>query len=146
MSKKYPYPTIGRMVLLCLSAHMAEEINRLRTSPQSIAERIQNDQWPRGAQAHVGNWAKEGDEVPATVVGVHGETCINAHAFLDGNDTYWATSVTRSETGEPEPHRWRWMHYQVQQVNPPEPVLGTVDANAGAAVVGDVAEAEGGAS
>ena len=106
-------PTIGRIVLVCLSADMAEQINRRRTTGADIAARIQDKTWPEGAQAHIGNEAKEGDVLPAIVVAVHGEDCINARVFLDGTDEYWATSIASSEA--PEPGAFHWMPYQIGQ-------------------------------
>jgi len=92
-------PTIGRIVLYTLSAQDAEQINRRRTTGTAIAERMSYDSgdpmmkaWPAGAQAHIGNEAREGQTVPATVVAVWSDTCVNLHCLLDGTDAYWATS------------------------------------------------------
>lgn len=106
-------PTIGRIVLVCLSAAMAEQINRRRTTGADIAARIKDKAWPEGAQAHIGNTANEGDVLPAIVVAVHSEDCINARVFLDGTDEYWCTSIASSEG--PEPGKFHWMPYQIGQ-------------------------------
>lgn len=111
-------PTIGRIVLYCLSAQDAEEINRRRTSPDSIAKRIfaEPPAWPVGAQAHIGNGVAVGDVYPAVIVRTWGDTpdaVVNLQVFLDGNDTFWATSRRCSE--EPEPGEFHWMPYQKGQ-------------------------------
>jgi hypothetical protein len=52
--------------------------------------------WPAGAQAHIGNDAKEGDVFPMLITKVWGDTptcAVNGQAFLDGNDVLWITSV-----------------------------------------------------
>lgn len=88
-----PNPTIGRIVILKLSAQQAEGINRRRTNGASIAARMKEEKWPEGAQAHIGNVAFEGAEYPMIVVSVFEGSCINGQVILDGSDTYWATSV-----------------------------------------------------
>ncbi|GAA4002736.1 hypothetical protein GCM10022631_11820 [Deinococcus rubellus] len=85
-------PSIGRIVHYVLSAQDADQINRRRTTGPSIAERIKDEQWPLGAQAHIGNRAEEGQHVAAIVVNVFGPATCNLQCFLDGNDVFWATS------------------------------------------------------
>jgi hypothetical protein len=91
-----PLVTVGRTVLYTLSEQDAEEINRRR--------------WPAWAQAHIGNPAAAGDEVPLVVVRVwpheFGENVpgVNGQAFLDGNDTLWVTSAKEGT----EPGTWAW--------------------------------------
>ena len=103
-------PTTGRIVLYTLSANDAVQINRRRTSGESIAARIKEEKWPLGAQAHIGNTASEGDVVPLLVVQVWPDECgpgshgVNGQAFLDGNDQLWVTSVCEG-TG---PGTWGW--------------------------------------
>ena len=62
-------PTIGRIVLYTLSEQDAVQINRRRTIGSAIADRLAYDRgdlmmkaWPTGAQAHIGNDAKEGQK------------------------------------------------------------------------------------
>src|SRR5690348_8096392 len=86
-------PKIGSILMLVLSAAMCEQINRRRTTGQSIGDRIKEDKWPLGAQAHIGNEATEGTVVPMIVTAVWSDTCVNGQALLDGNDVYWAISV-----------------------------------------------------
>lgn len=103
-------PTTGRILHYKLSAADAEKINRRRTTGSAIADRIQVDKWPLGAQAHIGNTAREGDVVPLMVVRVWpdeygaGAPGVNGQAMLDGNDTLWVTSVKEGA----EPGTWTW--------------------------------------
>ena len=103
--------TVGRLVLYKLTKEDVEAINRRRTAPNSIAERLENETWPIGAQAHIGNEVAEGDLLPTLVVKVWEGNSINAQVFLDGNDTLWVTSVQQGgETGQ-----WDWMPFQKDQ-------------------------------
>jgi hypothetical protein len=73
----------------------AEQINRRRTTGREIADRIEKQTWPLGAQAHIGNVVKAGDVFPMIIVRVWGDSdvsCVQGQVFLDGNDCYWATS------------------------------------------------------
>lgn len=106
-------PTVGRIVLYCMSEVDAQQINRLRTNGASISMRMSRGNWPEGAQAHIGNEVKAGDVLPATIVKVNGPDSINAKVFLDGSDDYWKTSISVSEG--PEPGRFHWMAYQIGQ-------------------------------
>lgn len=102
-------PSIGRIVHYRLSTQDANEINRRRTTGQSIGERLTrvtsdgHAQWPQGAQAHIGNPVSAGDIFPAMIVRLWDQpehpatatTLVQLQVFLDGNDTYWATSVSQ---------------------------------------------------
>lgn len=97
-------PTIGRIVHYRLDANDATQINRRRTTGKAIADRIANGaqgaQWPLGAQAHIGNEAKEGDVHPMMITKTWGDTptaAVNGQVMLDGNDVLWATSVAVGE-------------------------------------------------
>lgn len=103
--------TIGRVVLFKLSAHDAEEINRRRTTPNSVADRIVLNQtgsahWPLGAQAHIGNHAEPGEEYPMIVTRVWQSDVVgvNGQVLLDGNDCLWVTSVQEGNSV----HQWHW--------------------------------------
>jgi len=101
--------TTGRTVLYVLNEADAEAINRRRTSSGSIAERIKEDKWPIGAQAHIGNGAQTGDICPAVAVRIFSHTDnppVNLQVLLDGNDIYWATS--RHEDAAKVPGTWHW--------------------------------------
>jgi len=103
-------PAIGRTVIFRLTADQAEQVNRRRTSGSSIAERIKEDKWPIGSQAHIGNHASPGQEYPLVITAVWpdefgpGTFGVNGQAFLDGNDCLWVTSA--KEGGAPG--EWHW--------------------------------------
>ena len=92
--------SIGRVVHYVLSDSDAIEINRRRVAQPHAPG------WPPGAQAHVGNMARAGDEVPALVVVVWSADMINGQAFLDGTDSLWITSRHEGQPGEPG--TWHW--------------------------------------
>jgi hypothetical protein len=101
--------TPGRIVLYVLSQDDADQINRRRTNGASIAERIKQDKWPCGAQAHIGNTVSAGDIYPAVAVRVSGATdepSVNLQVLLDGSDNYWATS--RHEVASKLQGTWHW--------------------------------------
>lgn len=97
-------PTIGRIVNYKLSAEDAEQINRRRTHAKAIADRIKEDKWPIGAQAHIGNAVTAGQEFPMIIVAVWSETCVNGQVFLDGTDNYWALSRLSGD----EEQQWKF--------------------------------------
>ena len=117
-------PSVGRIVQYTLTEDDAKQINRRRTTGKAIAARIQNngqiatdgavigEQWPIGAQAHIGNPASAGDVVPLLIVRVWpdeygpGQPGVNGQAFLDGNDSLWITSA--DESSEPKQGKWNW--------------------------------------
>lgn len=99
-------PTIGRIVHYRLSEDDAKQINRRRTTGASIAQRLaygddpQFKAWPAGAQAHIGNDAREGDAYPMLITRVWGDVptaAVNGQCFLDGNDVLWVTSACVGE-------------------------------------------------
>jgi hypothetical protein len=116
--------TIGRTVLYTLKEADAVDINRRRTTGKEIADRIENNSvplqsmplgkpirtWPLGAQAHIGNPAYNGEVYPMIVVRVWPDEYgphfdgVNGQVLLDGNDTFWATSVKEGT----EPGTWHW--------------------------------------
>ena len=78
--------TIGDIVHYMLSAVDAEAINRRRVA------KAHTPAWPEGAIAHSGNTVRAGEILPMIVCRVWGGDMVNGQVFLDGNDTYWATS------------------------------------------------------
>lgn len=103
-------PTIGRIVHYVLSEEDAAQINRRRTNGASIAERLTRARWHEGAQAHIGNSAFVGMILPAIVVSSFGDSedpPINLQVFLDGNDTFWATS-RHLRIGDQKGGFWQW--------------------------------------
>lgn len=87
-------PTIGRIVVYRVSSQDADAINRRR---KDAAEKLAWHQALKsGAQIHVGNAVKEGDEFPLVITRVWGDaeySAFNGQLFLDGNDLYWVTST-----------------------------------------------------
>lgn len=93
-------PSLGRIVHYKLSQQDADAINRRRedaVNGHSAQER-------NGFQVHVGNAAKAEDIFPAMIVRVFEGGYTNLQVFLDGNDTYWATS----RIGGEGVNRWLW--------------------------------------
>jgi hypothetical protein len=78
-----------------LNAYDADAINKRRADTMThLAEhRARAD----GSQLHVGNGVAKGDVFPMIIVRVWGTdptSSVNGQVMLDGNDTYWVTSVT----------------------------------------------------
>ena len=105
-------PSIGRIVHYTLTEQDAQQINRRRTSGSSIADRIKEDKWPIGAQAHIGNSAYAGQSYPCIIVCIwpneYGPDFdgINGQVILDANDQFWITSI--AEAAEATPGKWNW--------------------------------------
>lgn len=100
-------PTIGRIVIYTLTDEDAQQINRRRTTGASIAARIEEGEWPRGAQAHIGNKVEQGMQFPMIIVRTWGntaESAVQGQVLLDGNDTFWATSRVVGEAAG----NWMW--------------------------------------
>lgn len=103
-------PTIGRIVHYTLSESDALAINRRRDdaitarhNPATADSKLK----PTGEQVHTGNKVSEGDVFPMIIVRVWSATengSVNGQVFLDGNDTFWATSVSVGEG----PRRFAW--------------------------------------
>ncbi len=108
VDSKRPAAALGRIVHYVLSEQDALKINGRRTDGASIQDRILEDKWPCGAQAHIGNKAWAGDILPAIVVKVLPSEQVNLQVFLDGNDVYWATTRAQAAPGRMEPGRWHW--------------------------------------
>lgn len=90
---------IGQRVLYTLGPSDAEAINRRREDyaafRRSAKHDVQGESGRNGHQGHFGNSADSGQQYPATIVRVFdpNTTTANLQVMLDGNDTYWATSV-----------------------------------------------------
>lgn len=100
-----PDIAIGRIVLYKLTSADATFINRRRDDYATTINPKPGHPWVGGAQAHVGNGVLAGESYPAIVVrvwppGVYSQLQV----FLDGNDTYWATSVEQGDTEG----TWAW--------------------------------------
>lgn len=82
-------PSIGRIVHYRLASWDVDAINRRRSDADASGQRSD------GAMVHTGNRVAEGDVYPAMIVRCWGDTegsMVNLQVFLDGNDTYWASS------------------------------------------------------
>lgn len=100
---------IGRIVHYVLTEQDAKVVNRRRTTSKSIADRSRqlSEKWPEGAQAHIGNEVRAGQEYPMIVVMVlesDNGSC-SGQVFLDGNDVLWVSSWF-DENGTPS--TWHW--------------------------------------
>ena len=98
-------PTVGRIVHYKLSAGDAANIGQHRLSATAPLPA----DWPKGAQAHVGNTPSEGDVLPLVICRVwpneYGDQPgVNGQVLLDGNDTLWVTSRKEGT----EPGTWAW--------------------------------------
>jgi len=102
---------IGRIVHYVVSESDAESINRRRTTIGAIAQRIESETWPLGAQAHVGNPVRAGEVYPLVVTRVWGgtsESLVNGQLLLDGTDVLWLTSV--GYNADRVRGTWHWPH------------------------------------
>lgn len=97
-------PSIGRIVILKLSASCAEGINARRRHARSHAAAHGNEAQQTGVQVHWGNDVAEGDEFPMVIVRIWGPEMVNGQVLLDGSDTLWATSVHEGD----QPGEWHW--------------------------------------
>ena len=99
MSTDQPPITIGRIVHYCMSALDCADVKH---------QRLMNGQMSNGGA--VGNEPEVGSVYPAIVVGGWSAPGVNLQVFLDGPDSYWATSrlIDESVGDEPSPGSWRW--------------------------------------
>jgi hypothetical protein len=98
--------SVGVMVRYTLTEQDAKEINRRREPNVGHAEN-----WPKGAQAHVGNPVGEGEEVAMVIVAVWPKefddgSGVNGQVLLDGNDSLWVTSIRYND--EKVPGTWHY--------------------------------------
>jgi len=111
-----PSITIGRIVHFVVTHSTADAINKRRD--HAYAHMNEHRERADGSIIHVGHRVYEGDEFPMVVTRVWNErerppgvgapaeinTYINGQLLLDGNDTYWLTSVYEGEG----PGYWHW--------------------------------------
>jgi hypothetical protein len=124
--------TPGRIVNYRLSAFDVTEINRRRgdfrafmkkNSPvprdlTGLAGRAESGEFPNsGHVGHIGNEVSEGDVYPAVAVRVFSPVAANLQVFLDGNDTFWATSRGEGDL----PGFWQWPEQEKLDVPSPLP-------------------------
>lgn len=82
---------IGQIVKYVLTHHNAVQINKRRAD--AVAARAFRPQ--DGAIIHIGNEVLAGDVVPLIITRIWDQNLINGQVILDGNDTFWVTSVAR---------------------------------------------------
>lgn len=101
-------PSIGRIVHYTLSEQDAAQINKRRADAKNLnGAGVTLASQGLGPQIHIGNEVHPGEVFPAILVRSWAATAYasqNLQVFLDGNDTFWATSVTE---GDGERH-WAW--------------------------------------
>jgi hypothetical protein len=88
--------SLGRIVHYVLTEHDANVINLLRGNGQTKPS--------VPAMAHVGNTVYAEEHIPAMVVAAWTAERVNLQCFLDGNDSYWATSIPKGEGAG----TWHW--------------------------------------
>jgi hypothetical protein len=100
--------TIGRIVHYKLAEQDAAQINKRRSDARNLnAAGVTLASQGLGPQIHIGNPVEAGDVYPAIVVRRWSDvptSVIQLQVFLDGNDTFWATSVAEGD-GE---RQWSW--------------------------------------
>jgi hypothetical protein len=97
-------PTTGRLVHYTLTKLDATSINKRRQDAVDSNRSHTED----GVQLHFGNKATEGDVLPMLIIKVWSSGSVNGQVFLDGNDTFWATSVSEASGPFNEVGRWVW--------------------------------------
>jgi hypothetical protein len=97
--------TEGRIVHYVLTQIDADAINDYRDSYNSR----DRDSLPACCQQHIGNPVRKGDHCPMMVVRVWDQQggTVNGQVFLDGNDSYWVTSVYFDD--EKTTGTWHWI-------------------------------------
>jgi len=97
-------PTVSRIVHYWLTQQDADRINKRRQDAIEAGRSRIGD----GAQVHVGNEVREGDQFPMIIVKVWDNGLVNGQVFLDGADTYWATSVAPCTLDDGYLGKWSW--------------------------------------
>ena len=98
-------PTKGRIVHYTLRADQAAAINAQRKAARDHSKSLHCPM--DGTMAHTGNSCREGDVFPMMIVQTWGNqpnSAVNGQVYLDGNDIFWATSVSVGEG----PGTWAW--------------------------------------
>jgi hypothetical protein len=101
--ERFMIPTIGRIVHLRISAECAKSINKRRFDAKESEIAATNS----GAIIHHGNLVLENDVYPLLITKIWSDkptesTPINGQIFLDGNDSFWVTSVQQGDG----PNKW----------------------------------------
>jgi hypothetical protein len=88
-----PAPRLGEWLFYTLAEDDARKINKRRDDANFHMDEHRANS--NGVMVHVGNRVSTGDRFPALITRPWGSTpgsVANATVFLDGSDTYWATS------------------------------------------------------
>jgi len=88
-------PSPGRIVQYELSENDADQINRRRKDA-----RANSNVGTTGFMLHVGNDVRAGEKYPLIITRAWGnreESAVNGQLMLDGNDTFWVTSVSHGD-------------------------------------------------
>jgi hypothetical protein len=98
-------PSIGRIVHYALSEQDAAQINKRREDFRQFVKASGGNYPSDGYVAHMGNPVEAGDMFPGIVIRVWeaAKSC-NLHVLLDGNDTFWACSVSEGDGAR----QWSW--------------------------------------
>jgi hypothetical protein len=89
---------LGDVVLYRMDAANTERLNRIR-APWGLGESAP-DNWPRGAQAHVGSAVVAGRQYPAMVTAIANGRA-GLQVLLEGSDSLWVPSA-KEGSGEGE--------------------------------------------
>lgn len=100
-----PKATIGRIVIYKVSETDSELISAQRNARNDVHSRVAGE-----VGLHAGNESSEGNEYPMMIVANWGDS-VNGQVFLDGNDTFWATSVSEGDA----PGQWHWPTRKAEQ-------------------------------
>jgi hypothetical protein len=116
-------PTLGRVVLYCLTRSEAVEVNTRRKHAEDNFHLHAHNK--HGVMLHCGNNASEGQICPAIIVAVWGvdpHSAVNLKVLLDGSDDLWVTSTQVEQPKEDaqgralhSPGKYHWMVYQLGQ-------------------------------
>lgn len=94
-------PSLGRTVHYTLSEQDADAINKQRMDAKNLnAAGVTLASQELGAQIHCGNVVGAGEVYPLVITRVWGNeptSAVNGQVQLDGNDLYWATSVSAGD-------------------------------------------------
>lgn len=100
---------IGDIVLYVLDEYDAAAVNRRRTNSYAIQLLRQEDRWPQGAQAHVGDYVRKGQTFPLIVYRAWedlGEERVDGQVILPGTDVLWVQARRQGfNVGEYTPRR-----------------------------------------
>lgn len=107
---------IGDIVMYVVTEDDAIRINRRRTTGAAIAERIKDNSWPLGAQAHIGEVVNPGSKFPMIVTNAYelhagGDRWVRyvtGQVFLNGSDAYYVTDVREYDPNTDSSRNGTW--------------------------------------